>query len=411
MARTVRESKLETRAARGRLKLQHEPYWRTISEGRHIGYRKGARGGKWIARMLLSSGYRKTSLGIADDVLDADGQTVLAFAHAQDHARRWFDLQAQKAFGVVVENAPYSVGTACTDYLAWFEGHRRGFRTARSIVELHIRPELGAIDVNALKAARIRSWHTALGHSPVRFRSRHDGKRKIREVTTEEAKRARKQTANRALATLKAILNRAYEDDHAVSPDAWQRVSGFENVDAPRENYPTEEEAKRLISASVEDFRRLVRGALFTGARYGELVRMRVKHFSRELKSVHVAKSKAGPGRDIPLWDAGVAFFEQITRGRGSEEFIFVKAEGGPWKRDEQTRPMKEACAAAALGELNFHGLRHGYGSALMRKGVPSAIIARAMGHTTTRMVEKFYGHLRPSDISDAIRAAGVDFG
>jgi hypothetical protein len=43
--------------------------------------------------------------------------------------------------------------------------------------------------------------------------------------------------------------------------------------------------------------------------------------------------------------------------------------------------------------------------------GVPLMVVARNLGHTDTRMVEKHYGHLAPSFIADAIRAGAPRFG
>ncbi len=60
MARTLQDAKLDTRAARLRLKKRREPYWRSISEGLAVGYRKGVKGGTWIARH-----YRRS---MADDI-------------------------------------------------------------------------------------------------------------------------------------------------------------------------------------------------------------------------------------------------------------------------------------------------------------------------------------------------------
>ena len=37
--------------------------------------------------------------------------------------------------------------------------------------------------------------------------------------------------------------------------------------------------------------------------------------------------------------------------------------------------------------------------------GVPLMVVAKNLGHADTRMVEKHYGHLAPSFITDAIRA------
>ena len=85
MARTLRDAKLDTRAARLRLKQRREPYWRSISEGLAIGYRRGTKGGTWIARHYSSEhGRRFQSIGTADDVAEADGEHVLSFAQGQD---------------------------------------------------------------------------------------------------------------------------------------------------------------------------------------------------------------------------------------------------------------------------------------------------------------------------------------
>src|SRR5450432_2761956 len=69
MPRTIQDPKLDTRAARLRLPHRREPYWRSISEGLAIGYRRGAKGGTWIARHYTPDyGRRFQALGTADDV-------------------------------------------------------------------------------------------------------------------------------------------------------------------------------------------------------------------------------------------------------------------------------------------------------------------------------------------------------
>ena len=70
MARTVREATLSTRSARLRLAVAAKPYWRVIEQGLHLGYRRRATGGTWIARRRTAEGiYRETKLGLADDLL------------------------------------------------------------------------------------------------------------------------------------------------------------------------------------------------------------------------------------------------------------------------------------------------------------------------------------------------------
>jgi hypothetical protein len=112
MARTVRDSSLETRAARGRLAARKKPYYRLIDQGCHVGYYKGARGGSWSARYFVGSGkYAEKGLGAADDTQDADGASVLSFTQAQQKARAWFAVQARMAKGEG-QLGPYTVQSA-----------------------------------------------------------------------------------------------------------------------------------------------------------------------------------------------------------------------------------------------------------------------------------------------------------
>ena len=41
----------------------------------------------------------------------------------------------------------------------------------------------------------------------------------------------------------------------------------------------------------------------------------------------------------------------------------------------------------------------------------PLMVVAKNLGHVDTRMVERHYGHLAPSFVADAIRAAAPRFG
>lgn len=46
-----------------------------------------------------------------------------------------------------------------------------------------------------------------------------------------------------------------------------------------------------------------------------------------------------------------------------------------------------------------------------VQAGVPLIFVAEALGHSEARMVTKHYGHLAPSHVADAIRAALPKFG
>ncbi len=126
MARRVRDSRLETRAARAKLPRQTKPFFSPVSLGLHLGYRKGARGGRWVTRIYNGNGaYRLETIGDADDVRDANGTTVLTFWQAQEKAR-----EMQQAGEI--STSPYTVKDALDEYLEWMEVNRKSARRSLS---------------------------------------------------------------------------------------------------------------------------------------------------------------------------------------------------------------------------------------------------------------------------------------
>lgn len=394
MPRTVVEVDLSTREARSKLKSRSKPYWRLISKGRHLGYRKPPKrtsDGTWIARRYVGEQkYSERSLGIADDHLPADGYEILDFAEAQQAASDWFNEQDGRA-----GRGPYTMDQCLNDYLAWLEKHKKSAPVVRSTVDARIRPKLGKLDVVDLTPDMIERWHHNLATTPARLRTKKGKDVNIRKIENDEDARRRKDTANRVLAVLRAALNRAYKRRKIHSDHAWRTVRPFRNVQAARPEYLQLAEAKRLVNGCEEDFRLLVQGALLTGARYGELIQMRVRDYSPDSVSVEIPRSKGGQSRDVFLNDEGVALFELLTLGRPGSDFIFLRADGTPWRKSHQTRRMREACRTAKIDPpVPFHSLRHTYASHYLMNNGTLFGLAKQLGHADTRMVERHYGKL-----------------
>ena len=86
--------------------------------------------------------------------------------------------------------------------------------------------------------------------------------------------------------------------------------------------------------------------------------------------------------------------------------------DGAAWEKSWQVRPMRAACKAARIKPaVSFHVLRHTWASLTVMNGAPLLVVAKNLGHSSTRMVEKHYGHLAPSFIAEAIRDAAPRFG
>ena len=79
--KNVRDSSLDSRAAREKLRPRGKPYFRAIEHNLHLGYRKGKHGGKWVARRYVGDEkYVVETIGAADDFADADGVETLTFS-------------------------------------------------------------------------------------------------------------------------------------------------------------------------------------------------------------------------------------------------------------------------------------------------------------------------------------------
>jgi integrase len=348
---------------------------------------KGRRGGRTPYRI-------KRLPGVADDYETANGSSVLSFAQAQDLA-----LAPPKVPGHAA--GPLTVAGACAAYVRRLRHERRAGSAREAVQRLrkHLRG-IRSTPVAELTPEKLRGWLADLAG-------------RLARGADEEAVRRSRASANRVLTMLRAALNHAYAEGLTASDAGWRgRVRPFGEVGRARQRYLTVEEAQRLINASEGALRALITAALQTGARYGELARLRVHDFNPDSGTVHVAKSKSGRARDIVVTEEGEAFFRQIAAGRPGGALLLPHPGGGAWQRIDQQRPMRRAVERAKIDPvISFHGLRHTYASLSVMGGVPLQVVAQNLGHTDTRMVEKHYGHLAKSYKREAIRKGAPRFG
>jgi integrase len=404
MARTLRDPKLDSRTARLKLPIRREPYWKPISPGCALGYRRGP--GTWIAKYRGDDGQRHyTAIGAADDTLDADGHVALSFVQAQEKARGFFTQKAREATGDFSPSGPYTVADAFDDYFKYRQRRGRdksGVRD-RYIVNAWILPEFGRVELGKLTKRQIEHWQDRMATTPAHGATS--------QLATDEDRRRRKASCNRAMATFRAALNHAYQNGKVAVADAWQRVRPYDHVSSARLRYLSDEESRRLINACPDDLRALVTGALLTGCRYGELCSLTVEDYHVDAGTVHIRTSKSGKPRHVVLPPEGQDFFSRQCVGRAAHEPIFRRRDGRQWTTDDQRKPLIRACEVARIEYASFHSLRHTYASRLVMRGVPLPVVAAQLGHSSISMVEKHYGHLAPSYVAQTVRQAFGELG
>ncbi len=410
MARAVRNPKMDTRTARTSLAERREPYWTVIAKGCAIGYRRGAKGGTWLARFRGEDGKQHhEALGAADDARDPDGLTVFSFSQAQERARAFFGQRSKELSGdVQAHTSPYTVALALEDYFAARERRgSKGVKADKHAADARIAPALGAVEVAKLTTRQLRDWHAALAGAPKLVRTKKGAPERATKAHDEadpEAVRARRATANRVL---KAALNHAFNEGQVGADEPWRKVRPFREADAAIVRFLKAEECVRLVNACDPACRSLVCGALVTGCRYGELTRMRSADYSPESGTITVRTSKAGTRRHVALTLEGQTIIGALTAGRPPRTLIFTRDNGEAWRASQQQRPLDEASKRAGIDPaVTFHVLRHSYATSLAMKGVPMGVIAAQLGHADTRMTERHYAHLAPSYVADTVRAA-----
>lgn len=390
MARLQRDARLQTRDARRKLPVEHEPFWHEVRRGLHLGYRKGLGGGVWWLREYRDGRYAKRRLGIADDEIDADGASVLSWSDA-----------IQQVFG---EERPtlkaaaqsYTINRALEDYFA----HRiakspsGSVNTDRAKAKAFIPPRLREQKITEISTQDLLRWRDGL----------------VRATDDRDKLRRAQATANRSWSILRAALNHAYGSGKVYSDHAWRRIKPFRNVDRPRTRFLSVEEAKRLLNALPRDFRQLARGSLYSGLRLGELLALRVTDFADG--QVHVRHSKSGRPRSVPLSDEGMQFFNQVTVGRAGDESVFKRDDGAAWSRMDASRYMVRASEVARIKPpVRFHDLRRSYASLLINRGTDAEIIRELLGHADLRMTLRAYAHLLNHTVAKAVKKKLPSFG
>jgi integrase len=390
LARLQRDARLQTRDARRKLPVEHEPFWHEVRRGLHLGYRKGLGGGVWWLREYRGGRYAKRRLGIADDEINADGTTVLSWS---DALNQLFEEERPTLKAAAVS---YTINQALEDYFA----HRSAkspsgsVKTDRAKAKAFIPPKLGQHKIAEITPQDLLHWRDGL----------------VGETDDREKLRRAQATANRSWSILRAALNHAYGSGKVYSDHAWRRIKPFRNVDRPRTRFLSVEEAKRLLNALPRDFRQLARGSLYTGLRLGELLALRVMDFADG--QVHVRHSKSGRPRSVPLSDEGMQFFNQVTAGRAGDESMFKRDDGAAWSRMDTSRYMARASEAAKIKPpAKFHDLRRSYASLLINRGTDAEIIRELLGHADLRMTLRAYAHLLNRTVAKAVKKKLPSFG
>jgi len=147
--------------------------------------------------------------------------------------------------------------------------------------------------------------------------------------------------------------------------------------------------------------------AVETGLRKSDLRNLRWDQVDLASGFIRVLMQKTTLEAEIPISRACREALHAAAARSGRDEYVFLDANR---RRYSFTRIRRSFVLAKALADISRrfrpHDLRHTFGCRLASKSVGLQIIAKALGHTTTRMAERY---ARPSDEAMRIVVAALD--
>ncbi|WP_065383204.1 site-specific integrase [Hyphomonas sp. ND6WE1B] len=286
--------------------------------------------------------------------------------------------------------AVISVAELCDRYLKAGVATKKAstLATDRGRIERHIKPLLGKMRITDVTRADVAQFlqDVAAGKTAVDLKTRKRGRAIVK---------GGKGTATRTVGLLGGIFTYAI-DAGWLKENPVRGVKRFR--DRRNERFLDADELTRLGEALAKAEAEgenpyalaIIRLLLLTGARKGEIERLKWSEVDRQFQYLRLGDSKTGQ-KLIVLNQASLSVLEQVPRMKGTE-FVFPASrsdgwyEGTPkvWARIRQTVGLKD---------VRLHDLRHSFASAAASGGVSLQLIGALLGHkdgaTTAR-----YAHL-----------------
>lgn len=332
------------------------------------------------------------------------GQTYRESAHtaiykeAQDYLRRRVGEIATGSGPAGPQGERLTVGDLLSDLMLDYETHNpRSVRFARTYVEGHLQPFFGAMRAIDVQTRTLKTYiksRQEAGDAPA--------------------------TINRHL----ALLRRAYNLATQSTPPRIRTAPSFRGLffaeNNARQGFWTHEEYEKFRDALPMDEATLFTVAYYTGARFGELVKLRWEQVDLAAGLIRLRYTKNSEPRILPLGPEG-SELRTLIQGRAElrerlcpgTEWLFYRSEVRASRGvavmmiGRQVKSIRHQWAAAqeATGITHlFHDLRRTGVRNMRLAGVPESVAMRISGHKSRTVFER-YNITDEADLSAAAEA------
>jgi integrase len=196
-------------------------------------------------------------------------------------------------------------------------------------------------------------------------------------------------TINRSLACAKKGLSLAWRA-RIIGENYGLRIQNV-TVSNQREVFLTVEQVRKLAAHCSKEAQAAIWFALLTGARRGEIFKIRAEHIGTDTILLPASHTKANKTRVIPIipqlrpW---LAYFPLLLTPEGMKS---------AWRRAREKEGTED---------VNFHDLRHSCASIMLGLGVDIYTISKVLGHSNISVTQR-YSHLQVSAQRIALEKIG----
>jgi integrase len=194
-------------------------------------------------------------------------------------------------------------------------------------------------------------------------------------------------TVNRELALLKRMFNLAITWDLYSGLNPVRKVKFFREFNN-RLRILSPEEEERLLHNAIPYLQDLIRFALNTGLRVGEIFSLRWSHVDLPRGILAVFASKTQTIREIPINSETRKVLEAWKLNKKSEDVFYNPQTGKPFV-DLKTG-FALACEKAGISDVTWHTLRHTFASRLVNSGVDIVTVKELLGHSSISVTMRY---------------------
>ena len=184
-------------------------------------------------------------------------------------------------------------------------------------------------------------------------------------------------TINRSLATAKKGLTLAWEQ--GLTPENYGLRIKSVRVNNKREVFLSVAQVHAIADSCQPETKAAIWAALLTGARRGELFKIKAEHIGEDTITIPASHTKTNMARVVPIIPALRPWLNHFP--------LTLTVEGlkSNWQR---------ARVRAGMDHVNFHDLRHSCASIMLGLGVDLYTISKILGHSTIQTTQR-YSHLQ----------------